>query len=148
MREPAVGRGVQLPEFADLRALPAAHWSQDALGRDGMSHPIFDGPAADLGAVEFEGVQAQGFRSSEAVRTGWRASQSFFEEVCDGLRPRAGVIAAGSARYPKMLLLFGPGEQVSGGQRVKAAAREIELLGRFGGRQRVPPKGFEHVTDQ
>ena len=31
--KPAVGRGVQLPEFADLRALPAAHGSQDSFGR-------------------------------------------------------------------------------------------------------------------
>ena len=69
VRKPAVGRGVELPEFADVRALPAAHGCQDSFGRDGMGEFVFDGPAADLGAVEFEGVQAEGFGSGEAVRT-------------------------------------------------------------------------------
>ena len=34
-REPTMGRSVQLPEFADLGALPAAHWGVRALGRSG-----------------------------------------------------------------------------------------------------------------
>ena len=62
-------RGVELPEFADLITLPTAHGRQNFFGRDGMGEFVFDGPAADLGAVEFERVQAEGFGSSEAVRT-------------------------------------------------------------------------------
>ena len=69
VRKPAVGRGVELPEFADLRALPAAHGGQDSFGWNGMGEFIFDGPAADLGAVEFEGVKTEGFGSGEAIRT-------------------------------------------------------------------------------
>jgi len=86
--KPAVRRGIQLPEFADLRALPAADGGADFLGRDGMSQFVGDGPAADLGAVEFEVVQAQGFGSDEAVRRGRRAGQPSFEQIQDGLRPR------------------------------------------------------------
>jgi len=59
--KPAVGRGVQLPEFANAVALPAAHGSRDFLGRDGMGQMVGQRPAADLGAVELEVVQAQGF---------------------------------------------------------------------------------------
>ena len=59
--EPAMGRSVQLPEFADLGALPAADRGVRALGRSRMRITILDGPAADLGAVEFERMQAQGF---------------------------------------------------------------------------------------
>jgi hypothetical protein len=56
VRKPAVRRGIQLPEFADLSALPAAHGSPEAFGRDGMGEVVFQGPPADLGAVEFEGM--------------------------------------------------------------------------------------------
>ena len=64
-----MGRGVQLPEFADRGARPAAHRGRDFFGRVGMGEIIFQRPTADLGAVEFEGVQAQGFGTGEAVRT-------------------------------------------------------------------------------
>jgi hypothetical protein len=46
-----------------------------------------------LGAVELEGVQAEGFGSGEAVRARWRARQTFMEEVDDGLGPIRGVVA-------------------------------------------------------
>jgi len=76
-----MGRGVELPEFADLSALPAADGGQDFFWRDGMGEMIFQCPTADLGAVEFEGMQAEGFGSGEAVRTRWGAGQTFFEQV-------------------------------------------------------------------
>jgi len=59
--EPAMGRSVHLPEFADLGALPAAHRGVRALGRSRMGATVLHGPVADLGAVELEGVQTQGF---------------------------------------------------------------------------------------
>ena len=110
-----MGRGIQLPEFADLRALPAAHGGPDFFGRDGMGEFVFDGPAADLGAVELEGVQAEGFGSGEAVGTGRRAGQPLFEEFDDGLRPRRSMVAAGSAGRPERCWLAGAGGVVSGG---------------------------------
>ena len=64
--EPAMGRSVQLPEFADLGTLPAPHWRARALGWSRMGQALFDGPTADLGAVELEGEQAQSF--SEAAK--------------------------------------------------------------------------------
>ena len=124
VREPAVGRGVELPEFADLRALPAAHGGQNFFGRDGMSQIVFQRPAADLGAVEFEGVQAEGFGSGEAVRTRRRAGQTFDQKFDDGLRPGGSMVAAGSAGGPEGWLFSGAGGVVSGGQSVEAALRE------------------------
>ena len=59
--KPAMGRGVQLPEFADLGALPTAHRSVRTLGRSRMRVTVLDSPAADWGAVKLEGEQAQGF---------------------------------------------------------------------------------------
>ena len=77
-REPAMGRSVQLPEFADLGALPAAHGCVGAFGRSRMRITLFNRPAADLGAVQLEGVQSEGFGGGEAVRARWGASQAFF----------------------------------------------------------------------
>jgi len=71
-----MGRSVQLPQFADLGALPAADRGVRALGRRGMRITILDRPAADLGPVELAGMQAQGFRSGEAVGARRRASQA------------------------------------------------------------------------
>ena len=148
MREPAVGRGVELPEFADLGALPAAHGGQDFFGRDGMGEIILERPTADLGTVELEGMQAQGFGSGKAVGTRRRAGQAFFEEVQDRLRPRSGMIATRSARGPEGRLFLGACGVVSGGQSIEAAGREFELLGGLDGTQRVLPERFEHMADE
>lgn len=90
--KPAMGRSVQLPEFANLGTLPPPHRGVRALGRSVMRMIILDGPAADLGAVELEGVQAQGFGGGEAVRARRGTSQAFFEETGDRLGPSGGVI--------------------------------------------------------
>src|ERR1022692_560858 len=83
-REPAMGRSVQLPEFADLRALPATHWGVRAFGRSRMGMTIFNRPAADLCAVELEGVQSEGFRGGEAVRARWEQSRRFLRRSVTG----------------------------------------------------------------
>ena len=148
MRKPAMRRGVELPEFADLSALPAAHGRQNFFGRDGMSELVREGPAADLGAVELEGVQAEGFGSGEAVRTRWRAGQPFFEQVRNGLRPRGGMIATGSPGRPERLWFAGACGVVSCGQSVKAAGGEAELRGGLDGTPRVLPECVKHMADE
>ena len=148
MSKPTVGRGVELPEFADLRALPATHGRQNFFWRDGMGELVRKGPAADLGAIEFEGVQAEGFGGGKAVRTWGRAGQPFDQELDDGLRPRRGMIAPGSAGRPERWLLARARGVVSGGQRVKAAGRETELCGGLDGAARVLPECVEDVADK
>ena len=113
-----------------------------------MGQFVFDGPAADLGAVEFEGVAAQRFGGGEAVGTRGLAGQALMQQRQHGLRPGLGMIAPGSAGRPKVGLLLGAGAQVSGGQRVQAAAREAELLGGLRGGQRAQAKTFQDVTDE
>jgi hypothetical protein len=75
-----MGRGIQLPEFADLGTLPATHWGVVAFGWSWMSIVMVNGPSANLGTVELEGVQPQGFRGNEAVRARRVATQTFFDE--------------------------------------------------------------------
>jgi len=139
--EPAMGRSIQLPEFADLGALPAPHRGVRAFGHRRMRIPILDGPAADLGPVELEGVQAQGFRGCKAVRTRRGASQAFYEQRGHWLRPGGGVVATGSSRDPQARLLACAGAQVIGEEPMKAATRQAKLFGGFAGRPRAQPEG-------
>ena len=148
VRKPPVRRGVELPEFADLRALPAAHGGPDFFWRDGMGELVCQCPVADLGAVEFEGVQAEGFGSGEAVRTRRRARQPFFEEFQDGRRPRAGMVATRSAGRPEGLRLLRARGVIDGGQGVEATAGESQMASGGGGRQGVLPESFEHMADE
>ena len=148
VRKPAVGRGIELPEFADVGTLPAADGGLNFFGRDGVSQIVFERPAADLGAVELEGVQARGFGGDEAVGTGRGAGQTLFEEGQDGRRPGRGMIAPGSAGHPGGCLWAGAGGVVRGGQRVETAGGEAELFGGLSGTQRVLSERVEHMADK
>jgi len=70
LRKPPMGRGVQLPEFADLRALPAPHGRVRTLGWRRMGVTILDCPTANLGPIELERVEAQGIGSDKAIGAG------------------------------------------------------------------------------
>ena len=146
--KPAMGRGVQLPEFTDLGALPAAHWGVRAFGRSRMRTTVFQCPAADLGAVEFEAVVAEGFGGRKAVGARRRASQAFLEEVGDWLGPSGGVVATRNSWDPRIGFLSCAGAQVIGGKRIEATAGHAELCGRFGGRQGLLPEGSQHMADE
>lgn len=146
--EPAMGRGVQLPEFADLRALPASHRGVWALGRGRMGQTVFNGPVADLGAVELEGVESQGFRGGEAVGARRGASQTLFKKVGDRLRPGGGVITARSSRDPQTLFLACAGAEVIGGESVEATAGDVEFFGRIGRCQGAPSEAGQHMADE
>ena len=148
VREPAMRRGVELPEFADLGALPAAHGSQDAFGRDAMSEVVGDGPMADLGAIEFESVQAQGFGSGEAVGARRLAGQTFFQQVQNRLGPGFGVIAAGVAGRPEMFLFFGTSQKISGEQNIKSTGRKAELFGRISSVDQMFAERVEYMADK
>jgi len=147
-REPAMGGSIQLPEFADLGALPAAHWGVRAFGRSRMRITILNRPAANLCAVELEGVQAEGFGGGEAVRARRGAMQALFEQVGDRLGPSGGVVTPRGARDPQTLFLSRVGPEVIGGEFVKAVAGQAELFGGFGGRQEVLPEGSQYMPDE
>jgi len=87
-----------------------------------MSQSILDGPEADLSAVDFKGEQAQGFRGSEAVRTGRRTGQTFSEEVSDWLGPGECVVAARGSGNPQILFLVSASTEVISGKGIEATA--------------------------
>src|SRR5512139_2709008 len=70
LRKPGMRRSVQLPEFADLGTLPAAHGRVRTLRWHGMREIILPGPTANLSPVELESMKAQGFGSDKAIGTG------------------------------------------------------------------------------
>ena len=148
MGEPAVGRGIELPEFADLGALPAANRSEKAFGRDGVSEFIFDGPVPDLSAVELEGMEAQGFGGDKAIRRRRHAVESFAEQFQHGLRPGCGVVSSGSAGNPERVFFIGAGAEVGGEQNVKAAGRQAEFLGSVRGADSMIAERVEHMPDK
>ena len=143
-----MGRSVPLPEFADLGTLPAPHGGVRTLGRSVMRMIILDGPAADLGAVNFEGMQAQGFGGGEAVGARRGASPPFSEEGGDRFRPSGGVVTPRDSWAPQPRLLARAGAQVSGGEGIEAAAGQPELFGGLGGRQGALAEGSQHMPDK
>ena len=133
-RKPSVRRSIQLPEFANLRTLPAPNRSPRFLGSRSMGIAILYRPVTDLGAVELEGVEAKGFRSGEAIGARRRTAQTLFKEVHDGLRPRQSVVTAGAVRSPKVSRFLSTSTAIVGGQDIESAGGEAQLLGRFSGR--------------
>ncbi|MGH9378921.1 MAG: hypothetical protein ACRD1I_08980, partial [Terriglobia bacterium] len=103
---------------------------------------------ADLSAVEFEGVEAKGFRGGEAIGARRRAAQAFFEEVKDGIGPVSGVVAAGAVWRPAPSLFLSARAGVMAGQDIEAARGEAELIGCFGRGQGVLLEGFEDMADE
>ena len=137
-----------MPEFADLGTLPAADGSVWAFGRIGMGQTILHGPTADLGAVKFESVQAQGLGSGEAVRARWGAGQALSEEVEDGLGPGGGMVATGGAGEPRIALLARASPEEIGGERIEVTAGHAQLVGRFRGCQGALLEGRQHMPDE
>lgn len=126
-RKPAVRRGIELPEFADLGTLPAADGSRRRRVGLGMSELIFDGPATDLGAVEDEITQAQDFTGGEAVIGRWSRGETFAQQCDDFGWPVGGVIAAGGAGCPVGFLMMSAGAEVICVELVEATAGESEF---------------------
>lgn len=146
--EPVVGGGIELPELADLRALPAADWSPGFAGGGAMGMAVLQRPVADLGPIELEVVEAQGLGGDEAVGARGRAIQALEEQVDHGLWPGFGVVTAGVARRPAAAFLVSGSVEVTAEENVEAAARKPELFGCLRSGQRALPKGFEHMPDE
>ena len=146
--EPVMRRSIQLPEFADLGALPAPHWRMRLVHRGGVSQAVLQGPMADLGAVQLKGMQAQSFGGRKAVRAGGCAGQPFFKEVGDGHGPGGGMVTARSAWGPQGFRGLRDRAEASRGERIETAARQPQLFSGLGRRQGLLLKGGQHMTDE
>ena len=111
-----------------------------------MRTTIFHRPAADLCAVELEGVQSEGFGSGEAVGARRGASQALFEEMGDRLGPSDSVVTPRGSGDPQPLFLERTGAQIPSEERIEAAAGQAEVLGGLSCRQREQPEGSQHMA--
>ncbi len=147
-REPAVRRGIELPEFADLGALPAADGSRGFALGVGRGEVIFEGPTADLGAIHFEITEAQDFAGGEAVVGGRRGGEAFAQEHEDFGWPLRSMVAAGVAGEPKGFLMVGAGAKIIGVEFVETTAGEFEFGDRSVGVELLRAEAGQDVTDQ
>ena len=85
--EPAMRRGVQLPEFTNAGALPTVYRGQNSFGWNRVSQLVFQRPTAHLGSVELEGVKPEHLGSGKAVGAWRRTAQSLAQEFHDRLGP-------------------------------------------------------------
>lgn len=127
--EPAVGRGIELPQFTDLAALPAPDRSGRAAIGSGVGQVVLDGPTADLGAIDFELAVAEPLAGREAGGGWWFALEPFVQERLDLIGPRAGMITSGKWRRPSGLLVIGTGLEVVTVKLVEAAAGKAQSGG-------------------
>jgi len=146
--EPTVRRGIQLPERADLKALPAAEGSGLTAGLDRMSQSVSDGPAAHGGRVQLKIQAAMHFGSREAVRSRWSGQKEFAHERFCVWRPVGRVIAARVAGSPERFLMSGGITEVAGIKFVETGATQSELFCGGGGGEFAAPKGGQDFTDQ
>ena len=146
--KPAVGRGIQLPEFADAVPLPAAHGGANFYGRNLVGQAVGQCPPSNLGAVEFETMQAQRLGGGEAVGTRRSTMEPFAQKVQNGLRPGCGVIAARVAGCPDRCGFPGASPEESSGESIKPAAGNAELISGLNGFEPGLSKGFEHIPDE
>jgi hypothetical protein len=103
---------------------------------------------ADLGAVEFETVEAPGFGGGKAVGTRRGARQSLFEELGDLLGPGRRVVSARGPRKPRACLLTSAGAEIIGDEDIELAAGEAQLFSGIDARQRLLPEGSQDMADE
>ena len=146
--EPTVRGGVELPERADLQALPAAHRGGRTRRGRGMSQLLGDGPATDGGRIDFKVEAAMDFGGGAAVGGRRLGREQFAQQRFNAGRPVGGMIAAGGAGRPLLLLVVGEGAEIVAADLVEAGAAAAGLLGGGGGGDLVAAEGGEDFTDQ
>lgn len=92
-----MGRGIILPEGAVIAGLPAFDGFGKGLGAGVGGQLMFDGPAADAGAVGFEVEAAMQFAGGGAVGGGRFGGEEFGDQVGDFGGPIRLMIPAGEA---------------------------------------------------
>jgi len=145
--EPTVRRGIELPEFANLTALPAPDRSGGAVVGLGVSQLVLDGPAPDLSSVDSELTLAEHFAGGKAVGSRRLAAQSLAQQRLHFGRPVRSMIASRSLGRPSRLIVVSTGFEVIAVKFVKAAAGKAELFSGYLGLELLSSERRQHVTD-
>ena len=146
--KPAMGRGVQLPEFADTAALPTFDRCRGAVIGFGVGEVVLDGPAANLSPIDFEVAFAEHLAGSEAVGSWGLTAESFVQERVHFGRPLGRMIATRKARGPVGLQMMGAGLEVIAVEFIEAASGKAQLLGSGFNFELSGTKEGQHMTDE
>ncbi len=123
-----MGCGVQLPQFTNLTALPAAHRSRGAVIRFGVDQTVFESPATNLGTIDLELTLAQDLAGGEALGCGRFATQAFAQNRVHLGWPVRSIIASRNLCCPMRLLMMRASLEIITVKLVEATAAEAELL--------------------
>jgi len=103
LRKPTMGRGIILPELADLLDLPAANRLSLLLVLGVGSKTLSQGPSADRGAVDFKMVTTMNFGSRKAVRDRRSGAEQFTQQCEHFDWPSWTMVAARMTWLPRSL---------------------------------------------
>ena len=125
--QPGVRGGIVLPEGPVIAGLPAFDGFGGGFGAGVGGELMFEGPAADAGAVGFEVESAVGFTGRGAVRGRRFGGKEFGDQGGDFGGPLRLVITARETGRPSVGAALRAGEQVVGAQLVEAADADAQF---------------------
>ncbi len=146
--KPTVGRGIQLPQLADVTPLPPPDGSGWAAIGFGVGAVVLDGPAPNLSPIDLVVVFAEDLAGSEAVRGCRLATEPLMQEGLDLRGPGGGMVAAREPRSPAGLLMMGAGFQIAAVEFVEATASQADSLSRGFDFELAGAEQSQHVTDE
>jgi hypothetical protein len=146
--EEGVGCGVVLPEGAVVAGLPAFDGFAKRFVAGVGAEFVFDGPAADAGAVGFEVEAAVEFAGDGAVGGGWFGREEFGGQSGGFYRPVGVMISAGEAGRPGVGLALGARAEVVGVKFVEAGMSQSQFVGGTDGAEVSGAEAVEDVTDE
>jgi hypothetical protein len=140
--------GVVLPEGGVVAGLPAF----DGFGRGFVAgvggELVFEGPAADAGAVGFEVQPPVEFAGDTTVGARRFGGEEFGGEGGGCGRPVGMMIAAGESRRPSVGVAVGGGVEIIGVEFVEAGAGQAQLSGGGAGADLPGAIMVKEVTDE
>ena len=146
--EPRMGRSIQLPEFADLAALPTFNRSRRAEVGPGVGEFVFHGPATNLGTIELVLAQSEHLAGSEAVGGRGVTAQALAQEGLHFRWPDRRVIATRNAGRPEGLWVVSTNAQVISVEFVEPSTGKTQPFSRALGLEFFGPEGSQDVTNQ
>jgi hypothetical protein len=146
--QPGVGCGVVLPECAVITGLPAFDGFGGGFVAGVGSQMVFDGPAADAGAIGFEVEAAEEFAGDGAVGAR-RLGGEEFDGQGDGFGgPMGMVVTARESWRPGLRPAAGAGAEVIGVEFVEAGMGQSQFGGGGAGADLAGAETVKEVTDE
>ena len=126
----AVGRGVILPEGAEVAGLPAFDGLRWFFVASVGGQLMFDGPATDAGTVGFEVQPPEQFAGGGAVGGGRFGGKEFGDQARRFQGPVGVMVAPGAAGRPGVGVALGAGLEVVAIEFIEAGGSQTQFTGR------------------